>query len=349
VTPEGWWRDRRVLVTGHTGFKGAWLAHWLRRLGAEVSGLSLAPGGPESAFAVLAAGSEATSCCDLRAEPDVQAVVERAQPEVVFHLGAQALVRRGWAAPAETYAVNVVGTSHLLEAVARTGTARAVVVVTSDKVYENREQGVPFAETAPLGGSDPYSASKAAVEHVVCSWRRAHPEIPVATVRAGNVIGGGDEAVDRLLPDAWRALRAGEPLLVRDPEARRPWQFVLDPLAGYLMTAHLLRTDPDGCPPALNFGPPPEDSWRVCDVVDAVLGAWGSGRRIGGPPGPTPAEASELRLDSSLAAKALAWQTRVGVPAAIEMTVDWWKAVAAGESPRELADRQIAAYERLWR
>lgn len=347
MTPDGWWRGRRVLVTGHTGFKGAWLAHWLRRLGADVHGLSLAPAELDGVYAALTPHAS-DAFCDLRDEPGVSAVVQRAQPEVVFHLAAQALVRRGWADPTETYAVNVVGTSHLLEAVAHAGSARAVVVVTSDKVYDNRAPGQPFAEGAPLGGNDPYSASKAAVEHVVAAWRRAHPEVPVATVRAGNVIGGGDQAVDRLLPDTWRALRADEPVLVRDPEATRPWQFVLDPLAGYLMTAQLLATDPASCPHALNFGPPPEDSWRVCDVVDAALTAWGSGRRIGGSQGSSPSEAAELRLDSSSAAKALGWQTHLNVPSAIDLTVEWWKAVATGESTRELVERQITEYEQLW-
>ena len=223
VTDRSFWAGRRVLVTGHTGFKGAWLSLWLERLGAQVTGLALPPESPDGAFSVFTPWPSLEShLADLRDADAVEGVIEATAPEVVFHLAAQSLVGRGWAHPADTYAVNVVGTAHLLEAVSRVRSVQAVVVVTSDKVYANNGTGGPFREDSPLGGADPYSASKAATEHVVTAWRAGNPEVPIATVRAGNVIGGGDVADDRLLPDAWRALLAAKDFVVRHPDATRP-------------------------------------------------------------------------------------------------------------------------------
>ncbi len=346
VMESSFWAGRRVLVTGHTGFKGAWLSLWLERLGAQVSGLALPAESPDGAFAAFAPWSTLDSHdTDLREAEAVQRVVESAAPEVVFHLAAQALVRRGWADPAGTYAVNVVGTAHLLEAISRVGSVQAVVMATSDKVYANKGAGVPFREDSPLGGSDPYSASKASAEHVVSAWRAGNPKVPVATVRAGNVIGGGDVAEDRLLPDTWRALLASEDLALRHPQATRPWQFVLEPLDGYLRVAECLVSDPAACPPAVNFGPPPSACWPVSRVAEAVLAAWGGGRWVDGHRAGDPPEAPALSLDATLATRTLGWRPRLKLETAISWTVEWWRAASADAPLRPLAVAQIESYE----
>lgn len=348
VRDPSFWSERRVLVTGHTGFKGAWLSLWLEILGAAVVGLSLPPESPEGAFRCLEPWDGLDShIADLRDPVSVEQVMATAKPEVVFHLGAQSLVRRGWADPIGTYAVNVLGTAHLLEAVRRVPSVKAVVVATSDKVYAHLGAGAPFREDSPLGGEDPYSASKAAAEHVVSAWRAGKRGVPVATVRAGNVIGGGDIAEDRLLPDAWRALRAGQDLILRNPDATRPWQFVLEPLAGYLRLAQRLVEEPAAYPPAVNFGPPPSSCWPVSRVADVVVAAWGSGRwmychQTGAPP-----EAPSLRLDAGLADRALGWRSRLELTTAIGWTVEWWRKSATEAPLRPLATTQIEAYEGL--
>lgn len=342
------WAGRRVLVTGHTGFKGAWLSLWLERLGAEVVGLALPPESPEGAYRCLGPWDRLDShIADLRDPASVGRVVEAAQPEIVFHLAAQSLVRRGWTDPAATYAANVLGTAHVLEAVAHVGCVRAVVVATSDKVYANSGGGDLFREDSPLGGGDPYSASKAAAEHVVTAWRAGNPGIPVATVRAGNVIGGGDTAEDRLLPDAWRALRAGRDLVLRNPEATRPWQFVLEPLRGYLRLAECLGEAPASCPPAVNFGPSSSACWSVSRVADAVLSAWGGGCWVDGHRAGDPPEAPTLSLDAALAARTLGWRPRLEIGTAISWTVEWWRAASVSAPLRPLASAQIAAYENI--
>ncbi len=346
VTDASFWKHRRVLVTGHTGFKGAWLTLWLERLGARVVGLSLPPVDTDGAFcSFLPWRTLDSQMADLRVSESITQVVNAARPDIVFHLGAQALVRQGWADPAGTYAVNVLGTCHILEAISRVGCVRGIVVVTSDKVYANPGTGQPFDETSPLGGGDPYSVSKAAAELVVRAWRNGNPEVPVSTVRAGNVIGGGDTSADRLLPDIWRALRAERDLVLRHPNAIRPWQFVLEPLAGYLRVAELLVADPSRCPQAVNFGPSPSERWPVSRVTDAVLAAWTAGRWITHDEPVDPPEAPMLTLNSALACQALGWQPRLDVETAILWTVEWWKCAANGSSLRSLAIRQIRAYE----
>jgi CDP-glucose 4,6-dehydratase len=348
LTGTSFWTGRRVLVTGHTGFKGAWLSLWLSRRGADVVGLSLPPESPDGAFSALRPWDDLEShFADLRDGAALEQVVTASAPEIVFHLAAQSLVRRGWADPVGTYAVNVVGTAHLLEAVARAGCVRAVVVVTSDKVYANVGSGAPFVEDSPLGGGDPYSASKAAAELVVQAWRNGNPKVAVATGRAGNVIGGGDVARDRLLPDAWLALREGTDLVLRNPGSTRPWQFVLEPLAGYILMAERLVAEPEGGPPALIFGPPATGCWAVARVADTVLAAWGSGRWVDGYKAGAPPEARALSLDAGLASRTLGWRPRLDVDGAIRWTVDWWRAAASGASLRSLAAAQIRAYEDL--
>jgi CDP-glucose 4,6-dehydratase len=342
---HAFWRERRVLLTGFTGFKGAWLALWLERLGANVIGLALPPESDDGAFTAMGPWPMLTGYhVDLRDADAVEGVVREADADVVFHLGAQALVRRAWAHPGATYATNVVGTSNLLEAIARSGTPAAIVVVTSDKVYTNSDGVAPFSEACPLGGADPYSASKAGAEHVVTAWRHGQQHTRVATARAGNVIGGGDTAEDRLLPDVWRAVGREQVVRLRHPLSTRPWQFVLEPLAGYLALAERLATTTTTCPPAVNFGPHPDASRPVGEVVDTALRLWGRGSWIRDP-GSHPAEASRLSLDSALALELLDWRPRVPLDEAVSWTIDWWRAARDGRNLRELATAQVAAYE----
>jgi CDP-glucose 4,6-dehydratase len=347
---DGFWAGRRVLVTGHTGFKGAWLTLWLQQLGAEVAGFALAPDDDRSTFPALGPWPGLHSIIgDLRDPNAVAAAVRETEPEVVFHLAAQALVRRGYAEPFDTYHVNVVGTANLLEQLRRAPSVRAVVVVTSDKVYANTGAARPFAEGDPLGGSDPYSASKALAELLVEGWRAGlgdAPQLAVSTARAGNVIGGGDRGAERLLPDAWRALERGAPLRLRYPEATRPWQFVLDPLHGYILLAERLVCDPSHAPEAVNFGPDDGSSTTVREVVERLFRVAGAGRWEPADE-PAPPEARSLALDSALARRVLGWTARVPLDAALEWTAMWWRARERGEDLRALALYQLAAYDGL--
>lgn len=343
------WRNRRVLLTGHTGFKGAWLALWLEHLGASVTGLSLPPESPDGIHGAIGTwdGLDARMV-DLRDADGVARVVADADPEVVLHLAAQALVRRGYADPVGTYDVNVMGTAHVLRAVQRASSVQAIVVVTSDKVYANDGAGRPFIESDPLGHGDPYSNSKACAELLVASWRTSFlgPKgIPVATARAGNVVGGGDVAADRLLPDAFRALAAADVLRLRNPDAVRPWQHVLEPLSGYLLLAQRLATG-ELAPEAVNFGPDDDSCRSVSEVVQRVFDLTGTGTwEPDG--GAQPPEASLLRLDSSLAHRRLGWRPRLDLAGTLAWTVDWWRAQVEGSDMRAFSLAQIAAYEEL--
>ena len=271
------WQGRRVLLTGHTGFKGAWLALWLEQLGATTFGIALPP--PEGgAYEALRPKLEADEHCDIRDRARVFALIEEWRPEIVFHLAAQALVPDSYRDPIGTFETNVAGTVNVVSA-AVTASVDAVVVVTSDKVYANDGSGRAFTESDPLGGGDPYSASKACADIAARSWRAlpSNDATALAVARAGNVIGGGDVAPDRLLPDAWRALVADESLVLRNPRAVRPWQFVLEPLLGYLLLGERLLTRPDTAPEAVNFGPPLESCRPVGDVVDLAFQQFGRG------------------------------------------------------------------------
>ena len=345
---SSFWAGRRVLVTGHTGFKGAWLALWLEHLGARVTGLALPPEDPQGAFPSMAPWTGLDSHdVDLLDMAGMADVIKSSDPEVIFHLGAQALVRRGYAEPFATYSVNTVGTLNVLHCAPQAPSLRAVVVVTSDKVYAHVGREEAFRERDPLGGNDPYSGSKALAELAVTSCRQgclSGGQVAVATARAGNVIGGGDRGQDRLLPDTWRALEAGETLLVRNPTAIRPWQFVLDSLLGYLLLAQRLATDPGNAPRSVNFGPDPSACLPVADVLDRVFSIWGQGEwRLD--ERPHPLEAHALRLDATHARTVLGWEPRLSLEEGLSWTVEWWRVGAAGGDLRRLAHEQLQAYD----
>lgn len=344
VSPE-FWRGRRVFLTGHTGFKGSWLALWLHELGAEVTGLALPAEHPslfeQAGIAELVHHIEG----DIRDPATVDAAIAHAQPEVVFHLAAQPLVRLSYELPAETFATNVQGTVHVLEACRRVETLRAIVCVTSDKCYENREVVWPYRETDPMGGHDPYSASKGATELVVASYRRSFFQSGalLASVRAGNVIGGGDWAADRLIPDIIRALIAGEQVEIRSPGSVRPWQHVLEALGGYLMIAARLVQGDRCVADGWNFGPSDDDAQSVAWMVEQMLAAWGSGGWTR-PDGPQPHEANLLRLDCSKARRELGWRPAWRLDAALQRIVEWYRSVAEGQNARAVSLAQLSAY-----
>ena len=343
------WEGRRVLVTGHTGFKGGWLALWLRELGADVTGFALPPSTNPSFFEQARLAGLVTHVeGDVRDLAGFERVIADARPEIVFHLAAQPLVRYGYANPVETYATNVMGTVHLLDACRRVDSVRAMVCVTSDKCYENREWVWPYRETDPMGGHDPYSSSKGAAELAIASFRRSYfADGPlVASVRAGNVIGGGDWAADRLIPDIVRALLAGEAPLIRAPESVRPWQHVLDALSGYLLVGERLLDGEDAVATAWNFGPADGDTRTVAWVADQLLCNWGA-EGWDAPGGAQPHEAKLLKLDCSKARSELGWQPRIQLGDALARITEWHKAVADGADPREVSLRQLQDYEVL--
>lgn len=342
------WNDKRVFVTGHTGFKGGWLSLWLQSLGAKVYGYALdAPTEPHLfGVARVNEGMTSNTIADIRDVPALSKAIQEAQPEVVFHLAAQPLVRYSYTAPVETYAVNVMGTVNLLEAVRATPGVRAVVNVTTDKCYENREWVWGYREGEALGGHDPYSSSKACSELVTAAYRNSFLDaagVALASARAGNVIGGGDWAADRLLPDFLRALDAGATLQIRSPNAIRPWQHVLEPLSGYLLLAERLFTGQAAFAEAWNFGPADEDArpvrWIVERLVSATPGAaWACDAT------PQPHEASHLKLDSSKARTRLDWQPRWRLATALDKTLEWHAAWRDGQDMRAVTLAQIAEY-----
>jgi CDP-glucose 4,6-dehydratase len=348
------WSGKRVLVLGHTGFKGAWLGLWLHRLGARVAGIALPPEGERDLFAAagLAQVIE-TTYADIRDLDAVTRTAERISPEVVFHLAAQSLVRRSYREPVATYATNVMGTVHVLAAAAATPSVRCVVIVTSDKCYENREWLWAYREDEPLGGHDPYSSSKACAELVTAAWRRsfcgpgAARPIGIASARAGNVFGGGDWAEDRLVPDCIRALGEGRPIGIRNPSSTRPWQHVLDPLHGYLLLAERLWHAPDEFGDAWNFGPPEDDIRPVSWLADAIVRRWGDGASWEVVAGDARHEATMLKVDAAKARVRLGWSQRLPLPAGLAWTVDWYRDCLAGHAAREVTEDQIARFERL--
>jgi CDP-glucose 4,6-dehydratase len=339
------WDGRSVFVTGHTGFKGGWLCLSLARMGARVHGYALAAASESSLFTAADVGGVLASStfADIRDHRALSEALAAARPEVVFHLAAQPLVRQSYADPVETYAVNVMGTVNVLEAVRRAQGVRAVVNVTTDKCYDNREWEWGYRENEPLGGRDPYSSSKACSEIVTTAYRDsflAEAGVPVASGRAGNVIGGGDWARDRLVPDFFRAADGGRSLDVRYPDATRPWQHVLEPVSGYIELARRLATDGAGVAEAWNFGPSDDDaqpvSWLLDRLVERVPGsAW---QHVGGM---QLHEAAFLKLDSSKARRRLGWRPRWNLQQALDRTVEWHAAWRRGEDVGDLCRRQI--------
>lgn len=345
----GFWHGKKVLLTGHTGFKGSWLSLWLNLLGAKVTGFSISAE-KDSLFA-RAGGEQLVKSVmgDIR-QPDALAeTFQSSQPGIVFHLAAQALVRPGFADPVGTFATNVMGTINVLEAVRRTPSVRAVVIVTSDKCYENREWVWGYREQDPMGGYDPYSASKGCAELVTSSYRRSFfgEGAAVASVRAGNVIGGGDWAVDRIVPDIIRAVSKGEPVLVRSPNAVRPWQHVCEPLHGYMMLAERLYAGEREFAEGWNFGPNDEGATTVGRLVDSVCRQWGRGASWEKDPNAHPHEANYLKLDCSKARARLGWRPRLNVSQALEWTVEWYRDCLGGADERSMTEQQIIRYQGL--
>ena len=348
------WRGRRVLVTGHTGFKGGWLCLWLQSVGAEVVGYALEPPTEPSLFesARVGEGLAASHLGDVRDLDHLQSVFRDHCPEVVFHMAAQPLVRLSYAEPVDTYATNVMGTVNVLEAVRRTPGVRALVNITTDKCYENREWVWGYRENDPMGGHDPYSSSKGCAELATAAYRSSffNPKdfqrhrVSVASVRAGNVIGGGDWAGDRLVPDMIRAFTAGEPVVIRSPHAIRPWQHVLEPLRGYLVLAErMVESGPDFAE-GWNFGPREEDARPVSWIVQRLVELWGEGAAWRLDAGEHPHEASYLKLDCAKARARLEWSPRWDLAAALEKIVAWHRAFNRGEDMRSFTLRQISHY-----
>jgi CDP-glucose 4,6-dehydratase len=354
VTAENFWNGRRVLITGHTGFKGAWLSFWLREKGAEVFGYSLDPPTDPNLFQIARIGDvmAGDTRADIRDLSTLEDALRRAQPEIVFHLAAQSLVRLSYAIPVETFDVNVMGTAHLLQAIRRVPSVRAAVIVTSDKCYENLGGGQPYRETDPMGGHDPYSASKGCAELVVSSFRSSAAalgpqgaDVAIASVRSGNVVGGGDWSPDRLVPDCIRSFAAGVPVKIRSPGALRPWLHVLEPLVGYLSLAErLLGTDFSRFATAFNFGPASDNEANVLQVAQAVAKLWGNQARVEVAGGTHLPEAETLRLDSTKASQLLGWRPRWALTETLERAVDWYKAWQAGRDVRPLMARQVADF-----
>jgi CDP-glucose 4,6-dehydratase len=345
------WRGRRVLLTGVTGFKGGWLALWLRELGAVVTGYSLPPPTTPSLFQIV----KLDQCVewldgDVRNRASLRDAVKKGRPEIVFHLAAQPLVRASYELPVETFETNVLGTVNLLDALRTQDSVRAVVVVTTDKCYENREWWWPYREKDALGGHDPYSSSKACAEIATSAYYRSFYKarhVGVATARAGNVIGGGDWARDRLVPDIMVALAAKEPVLVRNPASVRPWQHVLEPLCGYLRLAELVASDAGAFSESWNFGPSHEAVRPVSELVESICALWGGGARWQSEAQPQTHEAKLLALDASKARARLGWNPRLALREALEWTVEWYKAFGAGDDMREHSLRQIRRYQEI--
>jgi CDP-glucose 4,6-dehydratase len=351
VTSE-FWRGRRVFITGHTGFTGAWLAHWLKRAGAIVNGLALQPPTNPSLYDQANVGAGIQSViADVRDLAAVERAMAAASPEVIFHLAAQPIVRASYDDPVATYAINVMGTVHILDAARRCPSIRVVIVVTSDKCYENREWLWPYRENEALGGKDPYSNSKACAELVTAAYRSSffHEESAprVATARAGNILGGGDWAKDRLVPDLIRAFASGTPALIRNPDAIRPWQFVLDALNGYRTLAEALWNG-TAAPEAWNFGPYEADAHSVEWIAGRLCDAWGNSAAWTRDDDSHQREAGVLTLDSSRARSLLGWKPRVRLEDAVEWIVEFYEGWKGGDaSAATLMDRQIERFEAI--
>jgi CDP-glucose 4,6-dehydratase len=354
MVEPSFWAGKVVLLTGHTGFKGSWLSLWLQSVGAKVIGYALQPPTSPSLFVEARVAEGMTSIeGDVRDFSALSRVFEKYQPEIVIHMAAQALVRRSYADPIETYSTNVMGTVHLLEAARLAGSVRAIVNVTSDKCYENREWVWGYRENEPMGGYDPYSNSKGCAELVTASYRNSffNPDnfakhgVALASARAGNVIGGGDWAEDRLIPDIIRAIVQGQPVNIRNPHAIRPWQHVLEPLSGYLILAQKLYKDGAAYSESWNFGPNDEDAKPVSWIADCLTRTWGEGASWVLDGGNHPHEAHYLKLDCSKAKTRLGWHPRWHLEETLEAIIDWHHAHRSGKDMHAVTLGQISQYE----
>ncbi len=349
---RGFWSSQRVFLTGHTGFKGAWMSLWLGRLGARVFGYALPPDQTPSLYCEVGpVAGLASTLADISDRGALTAAVRAARPTVAIHMAAQPLVRQSYLLPAETFATNVMGTVHLLEALRDERELRAVLVVTTDKVYANAGEGRVFVESDPLGGGDPYSASKAAAEIVAAAYGASFFRdrgIAVCTARAGNVIGGGDWSADRVVPDIWRALRSGGAVELRHPHATRPWQHVLDSLAGYIAYLERMALDAAQAPAALNFGPSAEAGQVTVSELAELFGEqFGTSRSWVPAPAAGPREMETLALDAGAAGRRLNWRPRLSTRDAVAWTARWYRRFAAGEDAGGLCRGQIEAFEAL--
>ncbi|SFK09487.1 CDP-glucose 4,6-dehydratase [Methylocapsa palsarum] len=351
MTP-GFWKDRSVLVTGHTGFKGTWLSLWLERMGARITGLALDPEPGKAIYRMVTSGADSI-IGDIRDLETVKRAMRRSKPDVVFHLAAQALVQRSYRDPLGTYATNVMGTAHVLEAIREMPSVAAAVIVTSDKCYENRNWHWGYRETEPMGGRDPYSNSKACSELVAAAYRSSFFEggarsCAIATARSGNVIGGGDWSEDRLVPDMIRSFDAGDAVEIRSPEATRPWQHVLEPLSGYILLAEALsRRNSASFAEAWNFGPRDEDCVPVRALVGQLAARWGEGASWRIRDHSLPHEAHYLKIDASKAKTRLGWFPRLRLDEAIEWTSDWYSIARSQGDMTAFTAGQIARYEAI--
>lgn len=351
---EDFWHGKRVLITGHTGFKGSWLSVWLQKLGADVAGFALPPASAESLFDLAAVGERMHSTfADIRDREALQGAFDRFHPQIVFHLAAQSLVRSSYLEPVETYQVNVMGTVHVLETVRKNPSCRVAVNVTSDKCYENKEWTWGYREADQMGGHDPYSSSKGCSELVTAAYRHSFFEgksatgvgVGIASARAGNVIGGGDFSKDRIIPDFMAAIARHQPLYVRNPDAVRPWQHVLEPLSGYLLLAEKLWENPQAYAQGWNFGPAPDDVRPVRWIVERLNNYWGERISWEIDTGPKLHEANLLMLDSAKARMLLGWRPRWTLDEALQAVVGWHSAYEKGQPLRQVVMEQIAAYE----
>jgi CDP-glucose 4,6-dehydratase len=343
------WRGKRVFLTGHTGFKGSWLSLWLQSLGAEVLGFALEPPTEPNLFTVaqVASGMASSTTGDIRDLATVQKAMQAAQPDIVIHMAAQPLVRLSYAEPVETYATNVMGTVHVLESARHTPSVKTIVVVTTDKCYENKEWAWGYRENEPMGGHDPYSNSKGCAELVTSAYRSSFFKeggVAIASARAGNVIGGGDWAADRLVPDILRAFEQGQQVVIRNPRATRPWQHVLEPLGGYLSLAEHLYTQGQTFAEGWNFGPNDDDARPVHWIVEHMVHSWGKVASWQQDGGTHPHEANYLKLDISNAKVRLGWQPRWTLATALELITTWHQAYLTNDDMKKLCLTQIQQY-----
>jgi CDP-glucose 4,6-dehydratase len=350
------WKNKKVLITGHTGFKGSWLSLWLQSLGAQIVGYALRPPTEPSLFEIANVADGMTSIIgDVRDLEHLQSTIAEHQPEIVFHLAAQPLVTYSYKNPVETYTTNVIGTVHMLESVRHSESVRVVVSITSDKCYQNQEWFWGYREDDRLGGHDPYSSSKGCAELVISAYRssyfspeiNAHHRVALASTRAGNVIGGGDWAKNRLIPDIMRAILEGQPVSIRSPKAIRPWQHVLEPLNGYLCLAEQMWTRGPELSQAWNFGPRSEDAKTVSWIVDYLTQLWGENARWELDSAQHPHEDTYLKLDCSKASSLLGWAPKLRLSTALEWIVEWYQGYQQSEDMRALTKDQIARFENI--